>query len=285
MRSARGASVVLLPEAFYSDFYRDAGAHAQALPGPVTEALAAIAGEGLVAAPLLERAGEALYSACAFIDKTGIRAVARRTHLYADPSGANLFRDSDLIRAGNELTIFEFNGARLGVLLGFDAEFPEAFRALVLRGADVILVALNCVEPDRAFLGAMAKHNSVPVAVANRLGFKYIYPSEPEMSATKLPIVQDKRGDFLLRCRGHSVIFAPDGIGREQPGFAKRNGRAGGSARRTRNPGRFSAGGMHFNGIVQSRRNPSRADDQPIAQRETRRLVLAQTRRRMRVVL
>jgi predicted amidohydrolase len=211
---ARGARVVLLPNAFYSDLYRGAEALAESIPGPLTATLSAIAGEGLIAAPVLERGGDgSVYNACALVDRTGVRGVARQTHLYYDPSGADLFRDSDVFRGGDALTIVEFNGVRVGVLLGFDAEFPEAFRALALRGADLVLVALNCIEPDRAFLSAMARRNCIPIAVANRLGFKRIYPADPEFCAAKLPIVQDKRGECMLRCRGGSGVFGVRGEG------------------------------------------------------------------------
>jgi predicted amidohydrolase len=154
------------------------------------------------------------------VNKDGIVTVARKTHLYRDPSGHDAFKDEEVISAGKELTVAEVGDVRVGILLGFDAEFPEAFRALALRGADLVIVALNTVEPDRAFLTSMALRNRVPVLVANRLGFKKVYPTVPEFSAMSQSLLQDKEGNFLARCRGSSAIIVEHGRIVAEPGAA-----------------------------------------------------------------
>jgi predicted amidohydrolase len=140
--------------------------------------------------------------------------------LYRDASGHDSFRDEEVIRAGSELTLLELGDVRLGILIGFDAEFPEAFRTLALRGADLIVVALNQLAADTAYLGAMAARNRVPVLVANRIGFRKMYPGVPEFSAMAMPLVQDKDGSFLARCRGASVIFDASGHVLDEPSQA-----------------------------------------------------------------
>jgi predicted amidohydrolase len=208
---ARGARIVALPEACVSDIYKGAEARAESIPGALTDAFSKIAANAVIALPLLEKNADGIFSSCALIDAKGVQGVARKTHLYHDPTGLDLFRDAEVVHAGNELRVFDINGVRIGVALGFDAEFPEVFRSLTLKGADVIVAAVNCVEPDVNFLRGMAQRNRIPVAVANRIGFKRIYPSAPEFSAAMSPIVQDKRGEFLMRCRGGSAIIGPDG--------------------------------------------------------------------------
>src|SRR5260221_5474617 len=132
---ARGARLVALPEACVSDLYKGAAAHAEPIPGPLTEAFARIAGEAAIALPLLERAADGnVYSACAFVTAQGVRGIARKTHLYHDSTGLDLYRDGDDFRAGNELSVFDLGGIRAGVALGLDAEFPEVFRPLALKG-------------------------------------------------------------------------------------------------------------------------------------------------------
>ena len=197
---ARGARLVVLPEACVTDLYRGAEAFAEHIPGPMIEAFSKISGAATIALPMLEKSAEGIFSSCALIGASGVKGVARKTHLYRDPSGLDQFSDAEIVRAGNELGVFEAGDLRIGVALGYDAEFPEVFRTFALKGADAILAVLNCVEPDTAFLSEMARRNRVAIAVANRIGFKRIYPAAPEFSASAAPIVQDKRGEFLIRC-------------------------------------------------------------------------------------
>src|SRR5258708_17639348 len=65
---SRGAKLVLFPEACISDVYRGAEKLAEPVPGPSTELLSRIAGEAVIALPLLERSGGNVYSSCAFVD-------------------------------------------------------------------------------------------------------------------------------------------------------------------------------------------------------------------------
>ena len=209
---ARGARLVVLPEACVSDYFRGTEALAETIPGPLTDAFSKIAANATIALPLLEKSADGkVFSSCALIQSKGIAGIARKTHLHFDPSGLDEFKDSEFIQAGSELNVFEAGDLRVGIALGFDADFPEVFRTLALKGADAILAVLNCVEPDLEFLRAMAKRNRVALAVANRVGFKRIYPVAPEFSATTSPILQDKRGEFLIRCKGGSAIIGPDG--------------------------------------------------------------------------
>ena len=209
---ARGSKLIVLPEACVSDLYRDAGPFAESIPGPSTELVQRAAGDATVALPLLEKAADGkIYSACAFINKDGVTGVARKTHLFRDAHGHDSYRDAEVLASGSELSIIDLGDARVGVLLGFDAEFPEAFRTLALRGADLIVVALNQINPDVNFLSAMALRNRVPLLVANRIGFRKVYPGVPEFSALAMALVQDKDGSFLARCRGGSVILDADG--------------------------------------------------------------------------
>ena len=215
---ARGARLIVLPEACISDIFRGAAELAETIPGPSTELVSRVAGDAVVALPLLERAaGGAVYSSCALVARDGIRGVARKAHLFRDPMGHDSFRDAESLSAGSELSIFEINDLRVGVLIGFDAEFPESFRALALRGADLIIVALNQLNPDTSFLSSMALRNRVPLLVANRIGFRRMYPGVPEFSALTMSLVQDKDGSFLARCRGGSVILDANGSALAEP--------------------------------------------------------------------
>jgi predicted amidohydrolase len=208
---ARSAKLVVLPEACISGLHRDAASQAEPIPGPSTAAISAVAGDALIALPLLEKSGDRIFSTCAIVGREGVRAVARKTHLFRDPAGLDAFCDSEIICPGGELSVLDLGDLRLGVLLGFDAEFPEAFRALTLRGADLIAVVMNGMEPDARYLSAIALRNHTPLLIANRIGFKKIYPLAPETNARALPLLQQKDGSFLIRCKGGSAIIDENG--------------------------------------------------------------------------
>lgn len=210
-----GARIVLLPEAAITDFYPGAERLAETIPGPLTEAFQRVAGDAIVALPLLEACEvdntRKIFSACALIGSAGLLGIARRTHLYFDPTGFELLNEKELLTPGAELAVIDASGIRVGFALGFDAQFPEVFRTLAIKGADIILCAQNCVAPDVGFLSAMARCNRMPIAVANRVGFKRVFPAQPEFSAMTQTLIQDSQKNFMLRCKGGSVILGPNG--------------------------------------------------------------------------
>lgn len=209
--AASGAKLIVLPEACISDIFREAASLAEPVPGPSTETLARVAGDAVIALPLLEKDGQSVYSSCVFVSKDGVRGIARKTHLFRDPTGHDSFLDKDVVAPGDKLGLIALEDLNVGVLLGFDAEFPEAFRALALRGADLIIAAVNCIEPDLRFLSAMALRNRIPVLVSNRIGFRKVYPAVPEFTASMLSLLQDKDGTFIARCKGGSAILDEGG--------------------------------------------------------------------------
>ncbi|HYF49384.1 MAG TPA: carbon-nitrogen hydrolase family protein [Planctomycetota bacterium] len=216
--ASSGARLIVLPEACVSDLYREAGKLAEPVPGPSTEMISRVCGSAAVALPLLEKKDGKVFSACVLLNSSGIKGVARKAHLYRDASGHDAYQDAEVLAAGAELSVIDLGETKVGVLLGFDAEFPEAFRTLALGGADVAVVALNTVEPDRAFLSGMALRNRLPLLVANRLGFKKVYPTVPELTAMSQSLLQDKDGAFLARCKGSSVILDENGRVVAEPG-------------------------------------------------------------------
>ena len=190
------------------------------IPGPLTEAFSKIAGAATIAVPILEkRCGRWHFQFVRAGERERCRRRGAQDAFVPRSVGARIYSATRrLFAPGNELlNVFDAGDLRVGVALGFDADFPEVFRTLALKGADAILAVLNTVEPDAAFLAAMARRNRVAIAVANRIGFKRIYPAAPEFSAASSPIVQDKRGEFLIRCKGGSAIIGPDGAIAAQP--------------------------------------------------------------------
>jgi deaminated glutathione amidase len=147
----RGAKLVLLPENF-AYMGPDAGKCEIAEPlgdaaRPIQAALRGLArkaGVAIVAGGMAERGEdpERPYNTCAVFDPSGnLVAAYRKIHLFdVDlPDGTRL-RESDTTTAGSEPALAEVEGFKLGLSVCYDLRFPELYRALVDRGAEVLLV-------------------------------------------------------------------------------------------------------------------------------------------------
>lgn len=63
----------------------------------------------------------------------------RKMHLFdMGDLGSGAFRESDYIKPGDEIVTWTFEGVTFGTAICFDVRFPELFRALRLKGAEVV---------------------------------------------------------------------------------------------------------------------------------------------------
>jgi predicted amidohydrolase len=127
---------------------------------------------------LLEREGDSLYNSAAIVGP-GFFGRYRKTHFWDE--------EKLLYEPGRELPIFETPLCNIGVLICYDAWFPEAARTLALRGADLICIPANAPDDwvpevqrrgDLTMLNvhaiAAANANRLFVACANRVGDSYL---------------------------------------------------------------------------------------------------------------
>jgi N-carbamoylputrescine amidase len=140
----RGARIVCLQELFRSQYpCQSADADrfdlAEAIPGPTTDALCKLAGArgvGLVAS-LFERRTEGLYHNTAVaIDADGrLLGRYRKMHIPDDP----LYYEKFYFTPGDlGFKSFAMRDAKAGILVCWDQWFPEAARATVLAGAQIL---------------------------------------------------------------------------------------------------------------------------------------------------
>ena len=126
----------------------------------------------------LEREGGSLYNSAAVVGP-GFFGRYRKTHFWDD--------EKLLYEPGTELPIFETPLCNVGVLICYDAWFPEAARTLALRGADLLCVPANAPHdwvPEGQRRGGLtmlnvhaishANANRLFVACANRVGDGYL---------------------------------------------------------------------------------------------------------------
>jgi deaminated glutathione amidase len=184
--SAAGARLALFPEGTQVRFGTSLRAAAQPADGPFCRGLADAArdhGIAVVAGVFEPGPGGRVYNTAVAFDARGhLTAAYRKIHLF-DALGQ---RESDQVAAGDEPTLTELDGLRIGLLTCYDIRFPEHARALVTRGADLVLVpacwasGLFKEEHWVTLVRARAIENTVWVAAADQVPD----PAEP---ATRAP--------------------------------------------------------------------------------------------------
>lgn len=104
---------------------------------------------------------ERLYNTSIFINRQGnIDAVYRKIHLFDAPGLG--YMESDGIKAGNDLVIFDHEVGRIGLSICYDLRFPELYRHLTAQGAEIIFV-------PAAFFLYTGKHHWLQLLVARAI--------------------------------------------------------------------------------------------------------------------
>ena len=120
---------------------------------------------------LSEREGENIYNSIAVFDPAGsLIGSYRKTHLFSvEPVNEDRY-----LAAGDSLEIVDIGGMRWGLSICFDLRFPEVYRALVKRGAEVMVVCAAWPVPRQShwkmLTVARAIENQSYVVAANRIG-------------------------------------------------------------------------------------------------------------------
>jgi len=171
-----GSRLVVFPECAlcgYCFASRDeASEHAQAIPGPAVETVAALARELdiFVVFGLLERDGARLFNALAFVGPSGLIARYRKVHL--PHLGADHFVDP----GDAPFAVHETPLARIGLNICYDGAFPESARVMALAGADLIVLPTNWPPGAEEFalyaINTRALENTVYYVAANRVGLE-----------------------------------------------------------------------------------------------------------------
>ncbi len=104
----------------------------------------------LVAGSMPERDGEKIFNTSYVFDRTGKQiAKHRKMHLFdCDIPGCANFHESDTLSAGNEVTVFDTDFGKMGLMICFDIRFPELSRLMIERGAKMVIVpaAFNMIS-------------------------------------------------------------------------------------------------------------------------------------------
>lgn len=209
--AARGAQILVLPEIFRTPYFcqqmtPDNHRYAEAIPGPSTDRLGALAKElgVVIVASLYEEAAPGLYfNTTAVLDADGSYLGSyRKTHIPDDP----LYFEKFYFTPGDQgYKVFETKFAKIGVLICWDQWYPEAARLTAMKGAEVLIypTAIGTIDeegPEQhqlqldAWQTVQRGHaiaNGVHVCAVNRVG------REQELNFWGHSFVAGPQGEFL----------------------------------------------------------------------------------------
>lgn len=187
--AARDADIVVLPEMFTTVFFAvetraSFDDYFETIPGPTTERLTDLARscECAIVAGIAEKTESGrYYNTAVVIDSLGaLVGRYRKIHLplMVTPPERATYEASYFSPGDLGLPVFDVDGIRLGVVICYDRHFPEAFRTLAMRGAEIVAVPTAArtwqagwrSEIWECLLRTRAYENGTFVAAANRAG-------------------------------------------------------------------------------------------------------------------
>ncbi|WP_321309725.1 nitrilase-related carbon-nitrogen hydrolase [Marinifilum fragile] len=194
LKKAKEADLVVLPELANTGYNFDSKEQAFNLSETINESVfltflkdACKEYQFAVATGYSEKEGTKLFNSSVLIDETGVISVYRKLHLFMNEK--NIFEPGNI-----DLSVIDYKGVKLGMLVCFDWMFPETWRKLALLGAELILHPSNLVLPyAQSVIPSYSLVNRVFIATANRIG------TEKELTFTGQSIITGTKGEVLAK--------------------------------------------------------------------------------------
>jgi N-carbamoylputrescine amidase len=210
--AAHGARLVIFPELALTPFFPQRPVCgppplglAEEVPGPTTDAFAALARElgVVIVLNLYEREDDHAFDSSPVIDADGrLLGVTRMLHIAEMPA----FHEQGYYAPGDRgMPVYSTAVGRLGVAICYDRHYPEVMRALALRGAEIVAVPQAGAVgewPEGLFEAEMrvaAFQNGYFAALANRVG--------------REEVLEFAGGSFVCDPLGQVIARAPLGEG------------------------------------------------------------------------
>jgi predicted amidohydrolase len=193
------ADLWVLPELFASGYQFVSREEVRELAEPVpdgrtTQALIDIARmrRSYIVGGIPESAGDAVYNTAILVGPSGFLACYRKVHLFSEEK--RWFAPGD-----TPFSVIDIGLAKVGMMICFDHLFPEAARALALRGAEIIVHPANLVMPVYAQLTMQVRalENGVFTVTANRVGVEV--RTVQGLHFTGESQIVSPRGEILVR--------------------------------------------------------------------------------------
>ena len=212
--AANGADFAVLPEMFNCPYSREyfkkfAGLGHEESCAQLS-AWAKETGMYIVGGSVPETADGKIYNTCFVYDREGKEiARHRKIHLFDVELPGLRVRESATFAPGNDITMFETEFGTMGCAVCFDLRFPELFRAMQNRGANVVfLPAQFSMTTGPKYWEAMLRSRAfdyqyymVGACAARYVGFNY--------EAYGHSAVIDPSGEVMCRAgEGEEIIYA-----------------------------------------------------------------------------
>lgn len=199
--AAAGARLIALPETWnYKGGTAGILASGEEIDGPSTsrlQELAALNDVFILAGSFYERGErpDRLFNTSVLIGPHGERlAEYRKVHLFDAVSDSVVYRESDVLQAGDRAVVADVDGVPLGLSICYDLRFPELYLRLTLRGARILAVPAAFT----AYTGAAHWHVLVR-ARAIETGCFVVAPDQVGFHTAS------------NECYGHSLVVDPWG--------------------------------------------------------------------------
>ena len=168
-----GSRLVVFPECSTTGYCFDSKAEAMKLAepidGPTVHSLIGMCKEegAYLVSGILESDHDNLFNTAVLVGPNGLVGKYRKTHLPF--LGVDRF-----VNSGHELCVFEIEGVKVGILICYDATFPETVRELTLRGVDILVLPTNWPSQSQLvaehLIPTRAIENTIYVLSVNRVG-------------------------------------------------------------------------------------------------------------------
>lgn len=144
--SKEGADIAILPEMFccpydnsyFKLFSEEEGGTAYSAMKETAEKNGIYVAAGTI--PEYEN-GRIYNTAYVFGRKGELLAKHRKMHLFdIDIEGGQYFKESDTFTPGKDVTVFDTEFCKMGIMICYDIRFPELSRLMVSEGAEAIIV-------------------------------------------------------------------------------------------------------------------------------------------------
>ncbi len=165
--------VVLFPELFTTGFdLHNVDSLAEKIPGETTSEISKIAsGKFAVIGSILECENDKYFNTAFVLGKNGsLIGKYQKVHLFSP------MQEKKYLTPGNSVSVFtlpEFN-LQIGLAICYDLRFPELFRTLALKGAQIVFLPADFQSPKRkawkTLIRARAIENQMFIVAANRVG-------------------------------------------------------------------------------------------------------------------
>jgi len=135
-----------------------------------------------------ERDGDDLFNSAVLVGPSGYIGCYRKLHLF--------MKEKEFFKSGNSgLPVFDIGICKVGMLICFDWIFPEVWRILALKGADIICHPSNLILPGLAqkTIPVHSLLNRIYIITANRTG------TEENLKFTGSSLITNPNGEVLCR--------------------------------------------------------------------------------------